>query len=68
MEDLQSASKLLVKALDIRERYMRYSQQAFPSSVQDFLCRDKGNGVKEQDLYQHLKRATLEGTYDNVYG
>lgn len=61
MEDLQSASRLLVKALEIRERYMRFSQQSFPSSVQKFLNRDRGNYSKEQDLYQHLKRATLEG-------
>jgi len=41
MEDLQSASKLLVKALEIRERYMRMSQQVFPSSGVNFtnvLC------------------------------
>ena len=64
MEDLQSASKLLVKALEIRERYMRMSQQEFPSSVHEFLYRDRGNKIKEQGLYHHLKRATLEGKYD----
>ena len=61
MEDLQSASKLLVKALEIRERYMRMSQQVFPSSVHAFLYRDRGNKIKEEGLYHHLKRATLEG-------
>ena len=61
MEDLQSASKLLVKALEIRERYMRMSQQEFPSSVHEFLYRDRGNKIKEEGLYRHLKRATLEG-------
>jgi hypothetical protein len=61
MEDLQSASKLLAKALEIRERYMRMSQQEFPSSVHEFLYRDRGNKIKEEGLYRHLKRATLEG-------
>ena len=56
MNDLQIASKLLLKALDIRERYMRYSQQSFPTLVRDFLCQDKGNRIKEEDLYPHLKR------------
>ena len=60
MNDLQIASKLLLKALDIRERYMRYSQQSFPTLVRDFLCQDKGNRIKEEDLYPHLKRESLE--------
>jgi hypothetical protein len=67
MEDLQSASKLLAKALEIRERYMRMSQQEFPSSVHEFLYRDRGNKIKEEGLYRHLKRATLEGKTETLF-
>jgi hypothetical protein len=63
MEDLQTASKLLVKALEIRERYMRLSQQAFPASLQDFLYRDKGAEGNGHESYHHMKRATLEGQH-----
>jgi hypothetical protein len=33
IEDLKSLSAMLVKGLEIRERYMRVSHQAFPSYV-----------------------------------
>ena len=39
MEDLQNASKLLVQALGVRERYMRMSRQRFPNVCQSFLSR-----------------------------
>lgn len=37
MEDLQSASKLLLKALKMRERYMRLSRQKFPNLVEGYI-------------------------------
>jgi hypothetical protein len=57
----------LAKALEIRERYMRMSQQEFPSSVHEFLYRDRGNKIKEEGLYRHLKRATLEGKTETLF-
>ena len=67
MEDLQSASKLLVKALQIRQRYMGLSRQYFPSVVERFmenLDKDKGKGKpKYEGKHKHMKRATLEGIF-----
>ena len=33
LEDLKSLSGMLVKAMEIRERYMRFSHQKFPGFV-----------------------------------
>ena len=37
VEDLHTASHLLVRALSIREKYMNVSHQEFPSDVQRFV-------------------------------
>ncbi|KAF2354251.1 AMP deaminase [Trinorchestia longiramus] len=37
IEDISKSSKLLVEALSLRERYMVWSQQNFPSTAQRFL-------------------------------
>ena len=34
VEDLHTAANLLIKALEIREKYMNVSHQEFPSNVQ----------------------------------
>ena len=36
LEDLKSLSGMLVKAMEIRERYMRFSHQKFPGFVNVF--------------------------------
>ncbi len=59
MEDLQKASKLLVKALQIREFYMSRSQQAFPNVCRKFL-RKRLSSVSS-DTRVHKNKATLEG-------
>jgi len=56
-EDLQTASKLLIKALDVREKYMRVSRQGFPSNVNRFLSTMKGKPVDE---VQVMDKATIE--------
>ena len=62
MEDLQSASKLLSKAMKIRERYMKMSQQRFPTLAESYLRGAKG--FPEEGPNQPNK-ATIEGTkYD----
>ena len=61
MEDLQSASKLLSKAMKIRERYMKMSQQRFPTLAESYLRGAKG--FPEEGPNQPNK-ATIEGKYD----
>ena len=58
IEDLKSAAEMLVKAIEVRQRYMKISQQQFPSFGNRFLAAYKG------EVYQKPKiptRATLEG-------
>jgi len=42
IEDLKSASDMLVKAMEIREKYMKLSHQQFPSYVSRFLVSKNG--------------------------
>jgi len=42
LEDLKSLSGMLVKAMEIRERYMRFSHQKFPGFVKRFLNSKNG--------------------------
>jgi len=48
IEDLKSASELLVKGLEIRQRYMKYSLQEFPSYVERFLSVNNGVPVTNE--------------------
>eukprot|EP00096_Caligus_rogercresseyi_P012566 TRINITY_DN530_c0_g1_i2.p1 TRINITY_DN530_c0_g1~~TRINITY_DN530_c0_g1_i2.p1 ORF type:complete len:845 (-),score=181.23 TRINITY_DN530_c0_g1_i2:290-2824(-) len=57
MEDLQNASKLLIKALQIRQRYMKLSKQSFNAAAETFL-RDRYGGT--DDLVQHEEKASLK--------
>ena len=61
MEDLQSASKLLLKALKLRERYMKMSRQKFPTLVDAFICGSQG---QEESNGVHSK-PTIAGKYFN---
>lgn len=63
MEDLLKASKLLVQALEVRERYMKVSYQDFPSMVTRFLRNAKSSlhTTNEEDEEPQATRATLEG-------
>ena len=63
MEDLQSASKLLSKAMKIRERYMNMSRQKFPTLVKDYLRGAKGFPEEGQS---EPGKATLEGKIEIV--
>ena len=60
MEDLQTASKLLVQAISIRDKYIHMSKQNFPNSCAKFMRNLDGKNPKEND---HQDRATLEGDY-----
>ena len=59
MEDLQSASKLLSKAMKIRERYMKMSRQKFPTLVESYL---KGAKGFPEEVHIEPEKATLEDT------
>ena len=70
MEDLQNASKLLVQALGVRERYMRMSRQRFPNVCQSFLRRlDGDDDIRPAEKPRARSgtlsddKATIEGTY-----
>ncbi|BFZ14415.1 hypothetical protein BsWGS_17454 [Bradybaena similaris] len=59
-KDLQSASKMLVRALMLREKYMVLSQQAFPSVTSRFLESLEGDGSFGQISTSYIKPTSLE--------
>ncbi|XP_014212459.1 AMP deaminase 2 isoform X2 [Copidosoma floridanum] len=59
LEDLQQASQLLIRALDIRERYMNNSKQSFPSITTRFL-RSVDKKPVSADEVQHDDRKAIE--------
>ena len=67
MEDLRNASELLLKALEVREKYMKYSYQSFPNLVKRFLMSMGSSGSPLPDGKEayddgtHQDRATIEG-------
>jgi len=56
-EDLQSASKLLIQALNIRHKYMNLSRQAFPSFIDRYLSTISGKPMNHVELHE---KATIE--------
>jgi len=60
IEDLTSASGMLVKALSIRQKYMRYSKQDFPSFCDRFLGAYNGEPVTKKPG-EPIPKATIEG-------
>jgi len=59
IEDLKSASEMLVKALGIRQKYMRHSKQDFPSYVDRFLAAYEKKPYNKPD--QAHPKATIQG-------
>ena len=66
MEDLQSASKLLIKALKMRERYMKQSRQKFPNLVDGYIRGSEGSATQGMDAGAPNK-ATIEGNLFILY-
>jgi len=62
MEDLKSLSKMLVKGMEIRKKYMDVSNQKFPSFVTRFLSHKNGDPdyLEPGASVQKHKAATLE--------
>ena len=72
MEDLRNASELLLKALEVREKYMKYSHQSYPNLVKRFLMSmgSAGSPLPGNEAYDdgtHSLRATLEGTLNILF-
>lgn len=64
LEDLQVASRLLVQALHVRERYMHVSSQSFPTVTARFL-RTVGSGNPHAlETVKHEDRKTIQGTLE----
>jgi len=61
IEDLKSASEMLVKALGVRQKYMRCSKQDFPSYVDRFLAAYEGKQYGKEDKTEGHPRATIQG-------
>lgn len=54
LEDLHQASKLLVSALRLREKYMEISQQSFPKATKRFLNQLRGKPLAELDSPEEM--------------
>lgn len=54
LEDLHQASKLLLSALRLREKYMEVSQQSFPRVTKRFLAPFKGKGHAEPESPEEM--------------
>jgi len=61
IEDLKSASEMLVKALSIRQKYMRYSKQDFPSFVDRFLAAYDGKPYNKDGQEDALPKTSIKG-------
>lgn len=64
IEDLKSASEMLVKAIAVRQRYMKVSKQQFPSFGDRFLA--AYNGEVYQKPRDIAGKATIEGEGNNL--
>ncbi|KAF5275270.1 hypothetical protein FQA39_LY06930 [Lamprigera yunnana] len=60
LEDLERASRLLVEALLIRQRYMRLSQQAFPTTTSNFLNSVNPDAIISSEPQHHDDKQSIE--------
>ncbi|XP_018340811.1 PREDICTED: uncharacterized protein LOC108747674 isoform X8 [Trachymyrmex septentrionalis] len=61
LEDLQRASKMLVQALAIREKYMNNSKQSFPTITSRFLRSIDKRPLTTDDEVHHDDRKAIKG-------
>ena len=61
LEDLQQASRLLVQALRIRERYMELSFQSFPPLASRFLRSFDSQLLRRNSEIVHEDKKTIKG-------
>jgi AMP deaminase len=58
LEDLERASELIVRALELRERYMSMSIQSFPQTTGRFVRVGRGH---DDVTWSHGERKTIAG-------
>ena len=58
LEDLERASKLLIKSLELRERYMTMSHQSFPQTTGRFV---RARQEKDAHVVHHDDKKTIAG-------
>lgn len=58
LEDLERASELVVKALELRERYMTMSIQSFPQTTGRFV---RVRQDKDDKMWSHGEKKTIAG-------
>lgn len=58
LEDLEHASSLIIKALEMRERYMALSMQSFPATTERFLRTAHNRGTTSKVIFYEDKRTT----------
>lgn len=63
LEDLERASRLLVHALQIRQRYMKLSRQSFPTTASTFLQTVNLDTSVNPEPQHHDDKQTIEGDY-----
>lgn len=70
LEDLEHASSLIIKALEIRERYMGHSLQSFPQTTQRFLKtfhnKKMGVNVEYEDKRTTAGKCAMMRTFDFI--
>lgn len=64
LEDLEHASSLIIKALEMRERYMFLSGQSFPQTTERFL-RTVHNRKMSTNNVEYEDKRTTAGEYTN---
>ncbi len=60
LEDLERASRLLIQALDLRERYMTISYQSFPQTTGRFV---RARQEKDAHVVHHDERKSIAGEF-----
>lgn len=60
LEDLERASHLLIKALELRESYMAMSHQSFPQTTGRFVRKRQ---EKDANVYHHDDKKTIAGEH-----
>ncbi|KAK5648846.1 hypothetical protein RI129_003738 [Pyrocoelia pectoralis] len=60
LEDLEQASRLLVEALQIRQKYMKVSHQAFPTTTATFLHSVNPDANAKLEEQHHDDRQSIE--------
>jgi hypothetical protein len=63
LEDLEKASRLLIQALELRERYMGLSSQSFPQTASRFLKSAQNKNFELFHHHEHEDKKTIAGKY-----